>query len=134
MRLVADPLAQRRQSARLADAGLAREQRDLAFALRRVTPAVEEQRHLMLAPDERRQALRPRRLKPAEVLGLAQNHPGGNRRVEAFQHLRPKRRQLECPAKQSPRRLRDDHASRLSERLQSRRQIGGLADHGLFLR
>ena len=88
MRLAADPLAERRQNARLADARLAREQHDLAFALARVAPAVQEQRHLMLAPDEGRHALRPRRLEPADVLGLAQNRPGGNRRVEAFERLR----------------------------------------------
>ena len=57
MRLVADPLAERRQNARLADARLARDERDLAFALARLAPAVEEQRHLVLAPDERRHAL-----------------------------------------------------------------------------
>ena len=79
MRLTADPLAQRRKNARLADAGFAREQRDLAFALARVAPAVDEQRHLMLAPDERRRHSRTRRLEAADVLGLAQNRPGGNR-------------------------------------------------------
>ena len=57
IRLVADPLAQSRQNARLADAGLARDERDLTFALARIAPAVEEQRHLMLAPDEGRHAL-----------------------------------------------------------------------------
>ena len=57
MRLVADPLAERRQNARLADARLARDERDLTFALARLAPAVEEQRHLMLAPDEGRHAL-----------------------------------------------------------------------------
>ena len=84
MRLVADPLAERRQNARLANARLARDERDLTFALARLPPAVEEQGHLMLAPYERRQALGPRRLEAADVLRLAKNRPGGNRRVEAF--------------------------------------------------
>ncbi len=134
MRLVADPLAQRRENARLADAGLARDERDLAFALARVAPAVHEQRHLMLAPDEGRHALRPRRLEAADVLRLAQNRPGENRRVEAFERLRAKRLQLERAAQQPPRRLRDHDAARLGQALQPRRQIGRLADDGLFLR
>ena len=134
MRLVADPLAERRQNARLADARFARDERDLTFALARLAPAVEEQRHLMLAPDEGRQALRPRRLEAADVLRLAKDRPAGNRRVEAFQGLRAKRLQLERAAQQPPRRLRDHHGARLGQRLQPRRQIGRLADDGLFLR
>ena len=81
---------------------------------RRVAPAVEEQRHFVLAPDEGRHALRPRRLEAADVLRLAQDRPGGNRRVEALQVLRPQapstrtrrpaaaastRRSRRCPAR-----------------------------------
>src|SRR5271165_7567579 len=80
VRLAADPLAQRRQNARLADARLAREQNDLAFALARLAPTLPQQRHLMLAADEGRQALRARRLEAADDFGLAQDRPGGNRR------------------------------------------------------
>ena len=57
MRLVADPLAERGQNARPANARLARDERDLTFALASLAPAVEEQRDLMLAPDEGRHAL-----------------------------------------------------------------------------
>jgi hypothetical protein len=103
MRLVADPLAQRGQNARLADAGLARQQHDLALALRRVAPAVQQQRCLVLTPDEGRHGLRPRRLETADVLGLAQNRPRENRRVEALEDLGAERLQFECSAQEPPR-------------------------------
>ena len=83
----------------------------------RVAPSIQNQRHLILAPDERRQALRPRRLEAADGLSLAQDRPGGNRRVEAFQRLRTKRFQLEHAAQQPPRRIRNHNAARLGERL-----------------
>ena len=134
MRFVADPLAERRQNARLADARPARDERDLTFVLACLAPAVEEQRHLMLAPYEGRQALGLRRLKAADVLRLTQDRPGGNRRVEAFQGSRSKRLQLERAAQEPPRGLGDHHGARLGQRLQSRRQIGRFADDGLFLR
>jgi hypothetical protein len=57
-----------------------------------------------------------------------------NRRVEAFQGLRSKRLQLERAAQEPPRGLRDHHGARLCQRLQARRQIGRVADDGLFLR
>ena len=87
MRRVADPLAQRREHARLADAGLAREQRDLALSLGRVAPSVQQQRDLALSSDERGHAMRSRRLEPADVLGLPHDRPGGSGRVEPLQRL-----------------------------------------------
>src|SRR6185437_8695780 len=57
MWLVGDPFAQRSQDARLADAGLARQQRDLAFARAGVPPSLDQQRHLGLASDERGHAV-----------------------------------------------------------------------------
>jgi hypothetical protein len=121
MRLVADPLAQGRQKARLADARFAPDEHDLAFAVAGVAPAVHQQRDFVLAPDQWRHALRPRRLEAADVLGLAKNRPGGNRRLEAFQRLRSEGRQLERAAQQPSRRLGDHHAARLCKPLQSRR-------------
>ena len=52
MWLVGDPFAQGGQNARLADAGLAREQRDLAFARACVPPSLDQQPDLGLASDE----------------------------------------------------------------------------------
>jgi hypothetical protein len=44
---------------RLADAGLADDQRQLAFAFERARPAARQQRKFVLAADERRQDARP---------------------------------------------------------------------------
>ena len=54
--LAGQALAQRTDEARLADAGLARQQNDLALALTDPLPAVEQQRQLLLTTDERHQA------------------------------------------------------------------------------
>ena len=88
----------------------------------------------MLAPDEGCHAHRARCLEAADVLRLAQHRPHGDGRPKTFQDLRPQRLQLERAAQQSPRRLCDHKASRFGQRLQSRGQIGRLADDGLFLR
>jgi hypothetical protein len=48
--------------------------------------------------------------------------------------LRPKRLQVEAPAQQALGRLCDHNASALGERLQARRQMGGVADDNLLLR
>src|SRR4051812_42491863 len=54
VRLADQPLLQCSDQARLADAGLAREQHDLALAVLRVLPPVEQQAQLVLAADQRR--------------------------------------------------------------------------------
>ena len=55
VRLVAEPLAQRADEARLADAGLAGQQHHLALAVLGPLPAVEQHAELVLAPDQRRE-------------------------------------------------------------------------------
>ena len=133
LRFTRDALAERREHARLADARFAGDERDLAFALARLAPSVEEQRKLMLASDKGRHRLRPRRLEAADILCLAQNRPCRNRRVEAFQRLQAKRFHFECAAEQPPCRLRDHDAAEFGEPLQPRRQIRGLAYDRLLL-
>ena len=87
---VADPLAERSQNARLADASLARQQGDLTLAVARVAPAGRgaappPRAH---APYEGWQKRCDRDAsKAADVLRLAKDRPAGNRRVEAFQGL-----------------------------------------------
>jgi hypothetical protein len=53
VRLALQPLAERARQARLADPGLAREQHDLALAVPGPPPAVEQQRQLVPAADQR---------------------------------------------------------------------------------
>ena len=78
--------------------------------------------------------MRSRRLEPADVLGLADDRPGGNGRIEPLQGLESECLQFERPAQKPTSGLGDEHPSRLGQGLQTRRQIGCVADHGLFLR
>ena len=64
VRLALEALAEGAGDAGLADPGLAREQHHLALAVAGLLPTVEQERHLLLAPDQRRQAGRAR-LEPA---------------------------------------------------------------------
>ena len=130
----ANPLAQGRQHARLADAGLAREQRDLVLAFGGATPAVEQQRHLAVAPDKGRHGFRARRIEPADIFSFAHHQPGGDRDLETLQFARAQRDQFERPAEQPPRRFGDHHAAGFGQRLHPRRQIRCIADHRLLLR
>ena len=96
MRLVADPLAQRGQNARLADAGLAREQDDLAFALdcarasgRAAAPPHARARRTASSPRDRDAS---KRLTFSASRRTAQAGTGASK---PFKGLRPKRLQLE---------------------------------------
>ena len=91
-------------------------------------------RELVLAPDQRREALPVQRLEAALGAAFALDPEGGERLGEALEALRAEIGQLEQPADQPARRLADHHAARRRERLQSRSEIGRLADHGLLAR
>ena len=69
--LGAQSLAQGEDEPRLADTGLAREQHDLALAVPGLPPAVEEQRQLLVAADERRARRAVERLEAALRRALA---------------------------------------------------------------
>ncbi len=61
VRAVFQPLAQALDDARLADAGLAGQQHDVALAVTGLLPALEQQGDLVLAADQRRQLARAQR-------------------------------------------------------------------------
>ena len=109
------------------------EEHDLAVAVLGPGPALHEDAKLVLAPDQRREVLAVQRLEAALGAALAFDPPGGQRLGEAFEALRPEVGQLEQPADQPARRLADHHRPGRRERLQSRRQVRRLPDHGLFL-
>ena len=134
MGLVLEPSAQLAHEARLADAGLAREQHHLPLAVRGLPPAAEQQGNLLLATDQRREARGLARLEAAFRTTFAFDPPGGERLGEAPQALRAEVGQLEQAAQEPARRLADDHAARLRERLEPCREVRRLADHRLLLR
>ena len=104
--------AERGQNARLADARFARDQRDLTFTPARLAPAASRSNATSCSrPTKGVQVPCDRdasnRLRFSASRRTAQPQ---NRRVEALESLRAKRRQLESPAQQPSCRLRDHDA------------------------
>ena len=75
MRLALEPGQQAFGDARLADAGLAREQHDPALAALGLIPTAQQQLDLLLPADERGQRARAPRLEPADAGRLAAHLP-----------------------------------------------------------
>jgi hypothetical protein len=117
---------------RLADPRLAREQHDLALAVARLPPAAQQQRDLLLAADERREAPGLTRLEAALNPSLARDAPRHDRLGEALEPLRPDVVELEQAADQSARRVADHYRVRRSQHLHPPRKIRHVADHGRF--
>ena len=131
--LGAQPLAQGEDDPRLADAGLAREQHDLALAGPGEPPAVEEQRQLLVAADERGRAGAVERLEPAFRRPLAGHAEAAHGRGKALDLGRAEVGELEEGAEQPPRRLGDDNRAGLGELLQAGGEVRRLADDRLLL-
>src|ERR671919_1652790 len=85
VRLVAEALAQRPDHPRLADARLAREQHHLAVAVLGPGPAFQENRQLLVAPDQRREPLAVQRLESALGAAFALDPESRERLGEALQ-------------------------------------------------
>ena len=135
MRLTLEPLAQRPHEARLADAGLARQQHHLALALLGSLPALEQQADLVLAADKRRQARSVQRLEPA--LGGAFPRPRakpGPERESPSVSCRPSSASSNSPPISCRVRAAITTAARLGQGLQPRRQVRRVADHRLLAR
>ena len=79
------------------------EQHDLALAVLGPLPAIEQQRHLLLAADERREARRLARLEPALGAALASTRQAVHRLGEALEALRAEIGELEQAADQPAR-------------------------------
>ncbi len=75
VRLALEPDQQAFRDVRLADAWLAREQHDPSLARLGLIPTAEQQRDLLLPPNERGQCARMQRLKPADYGRLAMHLP-----------------------------------------------------------
>ena len=111
------------------------EQHHLALAVLGLLPALEQQRELLLAADQRRQAGALQRLEAALGRGPRRaTRQAAHRLGEALERLRPEIVELEQAADQPPGRLGDHDAARLGQRLQPGREVRRLADHRLLLR
>ena len=131
--LAGEPFLECQDDPRLADAGLAGEDRDLALAVvARLLPALAQERDLLLAADHRRQAGGAQRLEPADA--ARRDHAGQlDRTGEALELVLAQLLAVEQAADQTAGPGADDDAAGLCERLQAGGEVRRLADHRLLL-
>ena len=125
MRLRAEPLLRGRQQPRLADPRLAREQDHPALATLGLLPAPQQQLHLLLAPDQRRQGRRVERLEPARCRADAEDAVRPDRPGEALGLDGTEVGAREQAADELARAFGDDDAVRLGDPLQPARPGSG---------
>jgi hypothetical protein len=118
---------------RLADAGLAREQDDLAGAGPGLAQAVAQYRTLRRPADEVGEPA-ARRLEAALRHGDALDREGFDRLGEALRCLPAEIGEPEQAADEAAGGAGEDDLPGFRQSLQARREIGGLADHRLLLR
>jgi hypothetical protein len=128
-----EPLLQRADDARLADARLARQQHHAAVARLRLMPVPEQQLQLALAADQRHQARGVQRLEPALEGAGAQHLPGPHLLAQAAERDLAEIAVLEEPAGEQLRRRRDQHLTGFGHHLQPGRQVRHVADHAALL-
>ena len=116
-----------------ADAGLAREQDDLAGAAPGLAQAVAQQGALRRPADEVGEPP-ARRLEAALCYGDAFDHEGFDRLREALDRLPAEFAQPEQVSDEAAGSAGKNDLPGFRKRLQARRKIGGLADHRLLLR
>ena len=134
VRLAGEVFQQRGREPRFADAGLAGEQHHLAFAGLGPRPAPQQQFEFFFSTDQLRQAARVERLEAALYRTRPQRCPGPHRSGDALEVLGPEVLQLEQITEKFSCAFGDDHAVRLGDPLQTRRQVRRLADDAALLR
>ena len=132
MRLLPEPLLERREQPRLADPRLAGEEHHPALAAPGLPPAPQQQVDLLLAADQRRQGRGVERLEPARRRADAEDAVRADRRGEALGLDRAQVGALEQVADEPARGLGDHDAAGLGQRLQPGGQVRGLADDRLL--
>ena len=121
-----EPLAQRQNQTRFADAGLAGEQHGLALLLEGLIPAVQEQAELLVAADEGRQQVRLDVQQAAHARG-PDHAMQGDRLADPLEHPASQLLGDEDAAHQSQRVRGDGDAVRSCLRLQAGGQVRGVA-------
>ncbi len=127
-------LDERRSQPRLADAGLAGQQNDLALACFRPLPAPHQKAHFFVAADQGGQAACAKRFEPAPLRSLVQHAIGAHRPRDAFELERPEKLDLEQLAEQISGALRDHDAVGSRGHLQPGGQVRRVADSDALLR
>jgi hypothetical protein len=129
-----EALLQCRGDPRLAEAGLARDQHDLAVAGLGARPAAQEQVDFLVAADQPGQCRSAQCLEPARDDARTQHLPSRHRPGDALHLDGAKIADLEEIADQPARARGDDDRVRLGQGLQTAGEVGRLADDRLLLR
>src|SRR6516162_10868525 len=129
-----EPFQKRSGEPRFADAGLPRNQDNLAFAALGTPPAAEKHLELLLTPDQGGQTLATQGLEATLDRAGSDCCPGPNRSGETLETVRAKVFKLEQGAEEPPRALGNDDAVRFGDALQPRRQVRRLANDAALLR
>src|SRR5581483_7061800 len=127
-RLALEPGQQAFGNAGLANPGLAREQYDPTLAVLRLVPTTQQQVHLLLPANQRRQRARPPRLEAADAGSLSPHLPGGPRRQQSVELVVRERATVDHPANKAPRAGRNDDRAGCCDGLQLRCQVWRIAD------
>src|SRR5919199_2908975 len=133
MQLAVHALLQDRREPGLADAGLARDEDDTAFAVPCLPPAPEQQFDFLFAADQRGQSGRTQRLEPALDLSLAENLSDPDGSGQALEVNETQIAEIEQVACELARERVDHDATWLCEGLQPGREVGRLADDPVLL-
>jgi hypothetical protein len=128
VRLIRNAIRERFGKTGLPDPGLAGNQHHTPTACLRLPLAAEQQVQFLSSADERRGA-GTESLEAAKREVLGEHAPSMLRFGEALQGLRPEIRKLEQSANLPACALRYDHAALLSQRLQPRGKIRGIANN-----
>ena len=134
MRLAGDSRAQRVGDSRLAYAGFAGQQHNLALALLRAPPVPQQQTDLLLAPDHRGQVRAPFGVETALRLARSSAHQARTGSSKTLQFVRAAVGVFECAARKIARGLRDHDAARFGESLQPGGEVERVADCRLLAR
>src|SRR5919202_1095841 len=133
MRFAFHALLQDRRKPGLADARLAGNEYDTAFALPYLPPAPEQQFDLLLAADQRGQSGRVERLEPTLDLSLAKDPSDLDRSGQALEIDKAQIAALEQTACELARERVDHDAAGLRESLQPSREVRRLAHDPMLL-
>ena len=132
------PVLQRRDQRlcdpRLADAGLSGQQDHLSLSGLGLAPALQEQRQLLVAADDRLHRRARMCREPALQRPLAEHREGPHRLIDAFQIERPEIVELEIVADQASGEIRDHDLAGLCDCLEAGGEVRRLSHHRLLLR
>src|SRR5262245_61866972 len=133
MRLTAQLFLQRPRQPRLADARLSRQQHHAALAALGLVPAAQQQLKFLFPPEKWRRSRLMLRLEPAFNLAYPEHLTHMHWLGKSLERVPPEIAVVEERTDQAVGDGRDDDRIGLSDRLQARHQVRGLADRGVLL-